>query len=52
LTANLLDLGHRVIVHLMNDSVDLLTQNLKRFKGSGLATAPRNSSELLDSFTP
>jgi len=47
LTAKLLDEGHRFIIHLMNDSVDLLTQNLKRFKASGLAPAPRNSSELL-----
>lgn len=47
LTAKLLDEGHRFIVHLMNDSVDLLTQNLKRFKNSGLAPAPRNSSEFL-----
>jgi len=51
LTAKLLDTGHRIIVHLMNDSVDLLTQNLKRFKASGLAPAARNSSELLSSFT-
>lgn len=27
LTAKLLDEGHAVIVHLMNDSVDLLSQN-------------------------
>jgi len=46
LTAKLLDVGHKIIVHLMNDSVDLLTQNLKRFKASGLAPAPRNFSEL------
>jgi Z1 domain len=49
LTAKLLDTGHRVIVHLMNDSVDLLGQNLKRFKNSGLAPAPKNSSELTHS---
>jgi hypothetical protein len=49
LTAKLLDEGHSIIVHLMNDSVDLLTQNLKRFKASGLAPAPRSSSELLQS---
>ena len=47
LTAKLLDNGHRVIVHLMNDSVDLLSQNLRRFKASGLAPAPRTSTELL-----
>jgi hypothetical protein len=51
LTAKLLDGGNRVIVHLMNDSVDLLTQNLRRFKNSGLAPAARNSTELLPSFT-
>jgi hypothetical protein len=50
LTAKALDAGHRVVVHLMNDSVDLLTQNLRRFKASGIAPAPRNSSELLPSF--
>jgi hypothetical protein len=46
LTALLLDKGYRTIVHLMNDSVDLLRQNLDRFKLAGLAPAPRNSSEL------
>lgn len=49
LTAKLLDLGRSTIVHLMNDSVDLLTQNLRRFKASGLAPAPRSLSELLQS---
>ncbi len=49
LTAKLLDSGHKTIVHLMNDSVDLLTQNLKRFKASGLAPAARISSELPES---
>ncbi|MBI2715296.1 MAG: hypothetical protein HYX37_12710 [Rhizobiales bacterium] len=47
LTAKLLDQGHKIIVHLMNDSVDLLSQNLRRFKASGLAPAPRTSTELL-----
>ena len=49
LTAKLLDDGHPIIVHLMNDSVDLLTQNLKRFKTSGLAPAARTSSEMIQS---
>lgn len=49
LTAKLLDEGHPTIVHLMNDSVDLLTQNLKRFKASGLAPGPKGLSELLQS---
>jgi hypothetical protein len=48
LTAKLLDDGHNVIVHLLNDSVDLLGQNLGRFKSSGLAPAARNFSEILD----
>ena len=49
LTAKLLDKGYRVVVHLMNDSVDLLAQNLKRFKTAKLAPAPRGLSELLQS---
>ena len=49
LTAKLLDLGYATIVHLMNDSVDLLVQNLNRFKLAGLAPAPRSSSELTSS---
>src|ERR1700740_1672263 len=49
LTAKLLDDGHSVIVHLMNDSVDLLAQNLTRFRASGLAPAPRSLSEVLQS---
>lgn len=48
LTAKLIDDGHETIVHLLNDSVDLLTQNLGRFKTSGLAPAARNFSEVLD----
>jgi hypothetical protein len=48
LTAKLLDRGMEVIVHLLNDSVDLLGQNLGRFKTSGLAPAARNFSEILD----
>ena len=49
LTAKLLDLGYTTIVHLMNDSVDLLVQNLNRFKLAGLAPAPKSSSELTSS---
>ena len=49
LTAKLLDEGYSTVVHLMNDSVDLLSQNLRRFKASGLAPAPRGLSELLQS---
>lgn len=49
LTAKLLDMGFRTIIHLMNDSVDLLSQSLDRFKLSGLAPSPRNSSDLSNS---
>jgi hypothetical protein len=48
LTAKLVDAGYETIVHLLNDSVDLLGQNLGRFKASGLAPAARNFSEILD----
>jgi hypothetical protein len=49
LTASLLDDGHRTIVHLTNDSVDLLAQSLDRFRRAGLAPAPRSASDLANS---
>ena len=48
LTAKLLDEGFGIIIHLLNDSVQLLEQNLDRFKRSGLAPAARNFTEILD----
>jgi hypothetical protein len=48
LTAKLLDDGHRFIVQLLNDSVDLLGQNLERFHGSGLAPSARTFKEIRD----
>lgn len=48
LTAKLLDEGYRFIVHLLNDSVDLLGQNLSRFHGSGLAPSAQTFAEILD----
>lgn len=48
LTAKLIDSGHSVIVHLLNDSVQLLQQNLDRFQRSGLAPAAKHFSDLLD----
>lgn len=48
LTAKLLDEGYRFIVHLLNDSVDLLGQNLGRFHGSGLAPSAQNVMEIVD----
>ncbi len=48
LTAKLLDGDRSFILHLLNDSVDLLGQNLGRFKVSGLAPSAQNFSEILD----
>lgn len=48
LTAKLLDGGHRFIVHLLNDSVDLLGQNMNRFHSSRLAPAAQNFMEIAD----
>lgn len=48
LTARLLDEGYSRIVVLLNDSVQLLNQNLTRFRRSGLDPAPRSFSEILD----
>lgn len=48
LTARLLDEGHKIIIVLMNDSVQLLEQNLDRFLRSGLDPAPKKFNEILD----
>lgn len=48
LTARLLDEGHKIIVVLLNDSVQLLEQNLDRFLRSGLDPAPKKFNEILD----
>lgn len=47
LTAKLLDENHQVIVALMNDSVQLLGQNLERFQLSGLSPSPKKFNEIL-----
>lgn len=49
LTARLLDEGHKIIIHLLNDNVSLLEQNLYRFQNSGLSPAPCNYTDVLDS---
>jgi Z1 domain/Type III restriction enzyme, res subunit len=46
--AALLDQGRKIIVVLVNDSVQLLEQNLSRFQRSGIDPAPKNFSEILD----
>ena len=48
LTARLLDEGHKIIIVLLNDSVQLLNQNLDRFRRSTIDPAPKNFSEILD----
>lgn len=47
LTARLLDEQFKVIVILLNDSVQLLSQNLDRFSRSGIDPAPKNFAEIL-----
>jgi hypothetical protein len=47
LTAKLLDEGHKIVVVLLNDSVQLLGQNLERFQRSGLSPSPKKFSEIL-----
>lgn len=47
LTAKLLDEGYKIIIALMNDSVQLLGQNLERFQRSGLSPSPKKFSEIL-----
>jgi len=48
LTSRLLDEGFKIVVILLNDSVQLLSQNLERFRRSGIDPAPKNYSEILD----
>jgi hypothetical protein len=48
LTARLLDAGRKIIIVLLNDNVELLKQNLRRFKTSGIDPDPKNFSEVID----
>ncbi|MCL2649132.1 MAG: DEAD/DEAH box helicase family protein [Phycisphaerales bacterium] len=47
LTAKLLDEGTHIVIVLLNDSVQLLGQNLERFQRSGLSPTPKKFSEIL-----
>jgi hypothetical protein len=49
LTARLLDFGFQIIIVLLNDSVQLLSQNLERFQRSGISPTPKKFSEILPS---
>ena len=46
LSARLFDEGHTCIVILVNDSLDVLSQNYERFVDSNLIPTPRNLSDL------
>jgi hypothetical protein len=46
LTARLLDEGQTCIIVLVNDSLDVLSQNYERFLDSNLIPTPRNLSDL------
>lgn len=47
LTARLLDHGFKIVVILLNDNVQLLTQNLERFSRSSIDPAPSNYTEVI-----
>lgn len=47
LTAKLLDVGFKIVIALLNDSVQLLGQNLERFQRSGISPSPKKFSEVL-----
>ena len=47
LTAKLLDEGYKIIVHLLNDNVSLLEQNLYRFQSSGLSPSPCSFMDIM-----
>lgn len=46
LSARLLDEGHTCIIVLVNDSLDVLSQNYERFLDSNLIPTPRNLSDI------
>jgi hypothetical protein len=46
LNAKLLDLGCNIIINLLNDSIELLEQNLSRFLEANLSPAPKQFSEM------
>lgn len=47
LTSKVLDIGFKLVIVLLNDSVQLLGQNLERFQRSGLSPSPKKFSEVL-----
>lgn len=51
LVAKLLDLGYSTCVVLVNDSIDLLNQNIERFQRSGLSPTPQRLDSAVKSLT-
>ncbi|CAM3468382.1 hypothetical protein LLO_0941 [Legionella longbeachae NSW150] len=51
LTAKLLDEENKIIIILLNDNVQLLNQNLDRFKRSGINPTPRTFDEVINQVT-
>jgi len=47
LTAKLLDEGYQIIVHLVNDNIELKEQNLQRLAESKITPAPKDFSEVI-----
>jgi hypothetical protein len=48
LSAHLVDEGYKIIIILLNDDVELLNQNLQRFRDSSISPTPVNYSEIID----
>lgn len=48
LTAKLLDAGRKIVIILLNDNVELLKQNLDRFRKSKIHPNPQNFHDVID----
>ncbi|WP_058533500.1 DEAD/DEAH box helicase family protein [Legionella saoudiensis] len=48
LTARLLDFGKKIIIILLNDNIQLLNQNLDRFKRSNIDFTPKLYSDIIN----
>ncbi len=48
LSARLIDEGYKIIIVLLNDDIDLLNQNLQRFRESAINPTPVNYTEVLE----
>lgn len=48
MSAKLIDMDRKIIIILLNDDVDLLNQNLQRFRESGINPTPVNYTDILE----